>query len=98
VLQDLRRGQLTLPIISAMASAKPREQETLAHLLQQAQQDPVAARAAADLAEELGGKQYATDYARRLVGEALEKLFPLPDGTAKAGLQDLAQYVVERQY
>lgn len=98
VLQDLRRGQLTLPIINALASAEPCELERLTNLLHEAQQDPVAARAAADLAEDLGGKQYATDYARRLVEEALTKLFPLPDGTAKAGLQDLAQYVVERQY
>lgn len=98
VLQDLQRGQWTLPIIHAVAVASPGDQARLSDLLQQALQEPSAARSAADLAEQLGGRQYAVDYAQRLAEEARQTLSLLPETVAKDGLLDLAQYVVQREY
>lgn len=98
VLQDLQRGQWTLPVIHALASATPDEQAKLSDLLQQARHDALAARAASDLAAEMGGRQYAAAYAQRLVSDALQALSPLPDTPSKTSLAGLAQYVVQRQY
>jgi geranylgeranyl pyrophosphate synthase len=65
---------------------------------QAAAEDEEAARAAAELTAELGGRAYAQDYAARLVSEAQESLAPLPPSPAVDSLKKLAAYVITRQH
>jgi octaprenyl-diphosphate synthase len=98
VLQDLGRGHWTLPVIHALQSASEAEAEQLQNLLRQAKEQPAAAAEAAQLTEQLGGREYAAKRAQELVARAQTALTLLPESPARESLRELADYVVSRQY
>lgn len=97
VWQDLRRSQWTLPVVFALQQPAP-EAEQLAGLLALAPADDQAAREAAALTEQLGGREYAREAARSLTIQACERLQHLPPSPARASLEALADYVLQRRH
>lgn len=98
VLQDLGRGHWTLPVIHALQTAPRSEVDRLLTLLDQANESPAAAAEAAQLTEQLGGREYAAKRAQELVERAQAALTPLPQSQARESLRKLAEYAVSRQY
>ena len=98
VLQDLARGQWTLPVIYALRTSTGETRENLTKLLLQAVDDAGAARAAACLTRELGGEGYAQAHAAGLIAAAGGALSALPDSPARESLLELSEYVLRRQY
>lgn len=96
VLQDLQRGSWTLPIIYALGTGARTTQ--LRELLLQAADSPEAARTAAELAADLGGRDYARRRAEDFVQTGLAALDDLPVTPARESLTQLARYVLQRQY
>jgi geranylgeranyl pyrophosphate synthase len=97
VLQDLGRGVWTLAVIHAVRVAPAESSGRLRDLLLAAPEDAAAAREAAELTAELGGRLYAEQFARRQVEQACLALAPLPPSSSRQSLQDLAEYVLQRQ-
>lgn len=98
VLQDLREGHWTLPVIQALREADATQKASLLELLRAAPGDDEAARAAAELTAELGGRAYAREYAARLAAEACEALEQLASSPAVESLRKLASYVLTRHH
>ncbi|MEN6640819.1 MAG: polyprenyl synthetase family protein [Armatimonadia bacterium] len=98
VLQDLREGHWTLPVIQALSEADAGQRAALLELLRAAPHDDEAARAAAELTAELGGRAYAREYAARLANEAAEALGQLAPSPAVESLRSLAAYVLTRHH
>lgn len=97
VYQDLLRGQWTLPLIAAFHLAGAAEQEQLEALRQAARkQDQAAAAQAAQLIEALGGKDYALSRAKEFVQAAQNALQGLHPSPARASLQELATFMINR--
>jgi geranylgeranyl pyrophosphate synthase len=96
-LQDLRRGQWTLPVLYALRQGTPEQGRALRESLSAATWDPRAAREAADLAAALGGRDYGRQIAEGLAAEAQEALAPLSPSPARDSLTQLADYVVQRR-
>ena len=90
VLQDLQEGYWSLPIIHALRTARPAEVAALRQELAAAHNDPVAARRAADMAAELGGRRHAQDLAEAMIAQAHNALAGLPPSPARASLIALA--------
>ncbi|MGE5532320.1 MAG: polyprenyl synthetase family protein [Bacteroidota bacterium] len=98
VLQDLGRGQWTLPVIRALQTASEAEAQQLRSLLVQAKESPAAAAEAAALTDQLGGREYAREKAQELVARAHGALSQLPESPARESLRELASYAISRQY
>jgi len=98
VRQDLRRGHVTLPVIAALDAAGPDEDAALRGLLaRSAGGDMTAATEAAQMAAALGGRAYASERAAESVAAAREALTALPETPARASLEALAEYVLDRE-
>jgi octaprenyl-diphosphate synthase len=97
VQQDLRRGQWTLAVLHALGHGSPEEVCRLRDLLAQAPEDAKAARQAALLVGELGGRDYARQVAAGLASEAQAALQGLPFSPARGSLEELARYAVQRE-
>jgi geranylgeranyl pyrophosphate synthase len=98
VLQDLGRGQWTLPVIHALQAASEAEAEHLRNLLMQAKENPAAAAEAAAVTAQLGGREYAGKQAEELVERAYAALSRLPESRARESLRELAGYAISRRY
>lgn len=98
VLQDLREGHWTLPVIQALNEASAEQKASLLDMLRAAPDDDEAARAAAALTAELGGRAYAREYAARLANEASEALGQLAPSPAVESLRSLTSYVLTRHH
>jgi geranylgeranyl pyrophosphate synthase len=98
VLQDLRNGLWSLPVYHALNVAGTPSDADLRQLLGDAQDDPAAARQAADQVATLGGREYAEDYAARLIAEARLSLQQLPPSAARDSLSDLSAYILTRSH
>lgn len=97
VLQDLRKGQWTLAVLYPLRTGQGEAVARLRQLLAAAPQDPAAARTAADLAAELGGRAYAQAMAEQAVASAHGALDQLPASPAREQLGKLADFVLRRE-
>ncbi|HHY97548.1 MAG TPA: polyprenyl synthetase family protein [Firmicutes bacterium] len=87
VLNDIRQGVYSLPVIFALDHGNGHE---LKELLLEGRNTPEALYAAVDMVEKSGGIQYAQDVARSYSEKAIEALQKLPGGPYKDILIDLA--------
>jgi len=98
VLQDLREGKITYPLMVALDRDGELKQLLSAHLESGAQTlDPETAARAHRAIVESGGAAEARSLAERLVENALVDIRPLPDKPAKGALVAVAHAVVNRR-
>ncbi|GDY13719.1 octaprenyl-diphosphate synthase [Planctomycetota bacterium] len=94
---DLERGRVTLPILRAVAAAPPAEQAAVSRrLLSVTDASGVAAARAEVLAR--GGVASALATARNEIAEAKRHLAALPAGAARDRLENLADFIVARDF
>jgi len=101
VRRDLAKGKLTLPLIHALANAKPIERGALLELIESAaaedSPDDLASRIRAHV-EATGSIDYTRRTAESFVDEGRRALRGVPDGPARRFLEISADTVVARRY
>lgn len=92
---DLRQGNITLPVIYAL-----NQPESRPRLLSYVNSNGVAEPHAdiVQLVHASGGIEYTTSLAGRFLDRALYSLYQLPDIEERAMLEQIAMFVVQRDY
>jgi octaprenyl-diphosphate synthase len=95
VLSDLREGKVTLPLIRLL-----RKQPQFASLVRAAMEEPAGetrlAKQALSLLDEYGELERAREEAYAYAARAQEALTIFPDNRYRRALNDIAQFIVER--
>lgn len=89
---DIEEGVYTLPVIRLLAS---RERETAVHLLRDSKNGKRFA-ALRDLIDQNGALEYAQEKARGFIAKAKLELQVFPESVFRTSLEQLADYVLER--
>jgi len=97
VVNDLREGKVTLPLVYALQDAPERRQKVEAVLEEKGFYSVPAAEIAA-LVRESGAVGRARARAVAFVAEALDALEPFPDSTYKRALESITRFVLHRDY
>ncbi len=94
---DVDDGKVTLPVLRTYAAADAATQAQIrdAYTLPDLPDRLGRLREVCDL---LPGVEYALDRASELVGQALQRVAPLPDSAAKNSLETLGNFVLERKW
>ncbi|MEM9109799.1 MAG: polyprenyl synthetase family protein [Planctomycetota bacterium] len=106
VARDLAKGKLTLPVIRHLQQAEPIEQRTTADLITQAAEPDISEDDASELAKAVaqrvtdsGAMDYARQWARQLVGEAVEEVLESVGPCDARDLMELmAAAVIDRRF
>jgi geranylgeranyl pyrophosphate synthase len=93
---DIREGDITLPMLRAMQVCSPQEQNELRALVGK---DPITDEEVARVLEILRGcdaVEYSLNMAQGFIASAKEQLATFPDVAARRDLTDVADYVLSR--
>lgn len=90
---DLRQQKLTLPLIHLLAAVDPGEAERLREMLRDPECDPAAFEG---WLERTGALQSARSRAEHFIVAARQRLAILPESPARQLLEDMADYVTQR--
>lgn len=106
VARDLAKGKLTLPVIRHLQEAQASERQAVGELITQAAEPELSEQAASELAHavaqrvtESGAMDYARQWARQLVGEAVEEVLASVGPCEARDLMELmAAAVIDRRF
>ncbi|MBC8647408.1 MAG: polyprenyl synthetase family protein [Thermoanaerobaculia bacterium] len=96
VLNDLREGKLTMPLLLILPRVTPQERETVATVVREREFKSVAPAEILSLVERYNGIAETRALARDYAGAARVALGPFPDSEAKDGLQLATESVIDR--
>jgi geranylgeranyl pyrophosphate synthase len=95
---DIREGKITLPLIYALRQSEPARKAPIQDVLLKDSLSDADLASVVQFIREGKGVGYAAEKASSLVQEAKQELEILPESTAKKSLQQLADYIVAREY
>jgi len=106
VARDLAKGKLTLPVIRHLQEAGPAEREAVAALITRAGEEGIDDETAQQLAGEVaahvtdsGAMEYARQWARRLVEQAVDEVLgAIGPSSARDLMQAMAGAVIDRRF
>jgi octaprenyl-diphosphate synthase len=96
VLNDLREGKLTMPLILALPRAAPEERGKVATVLREREFRSVSGTEILEIVERYKGVSQTRALARDYAGAARVALGSFPDGEAKEGLLLATESVIDR--
>ena len=96
VLNDLREGKLTMPLLLSPPRATPAERERVALVMREREFDSVAPAEILEIAERHGGLGQTRSLARDYAGAARVALGSFPESEAKDGLLLATESVIDR--
>jgi geranylgeranyl pyrophosphate synthase len=95
---DVKGGDITLPLISALRNAPASDREALENLISCADSEDGVLDELMDLVERHGGFSYAKDMAAQCAKEAKGFLVSFEPSPSRNALQFAADYVVRRNF
>jgi len=95
---DLKEGKMTLPLIHALESSSPAEQEMVRGVIEGDEIDDDQLASVTELIKRHDGIAYTIDSARRYVSDAGKQLEIFEPNIERAALAAVSEYVVERSY
>lgn len=96
VINDLKEGRITLPVIHALAQANATDRTRLMELAQDA--TPDKAPEILEMLNRYGSLDYAREQARHYTMQALANLAVFPDSPEKASFQAITEKLLQRSY
>ena len=96
VLNDLREGKLTMPLLLILPRVTPQERETVATVVREREFKTVAPAEILSLVDRYNGIAETRALARDYAGAARVALGPFPDSEAKDGLLLATESVIDR--
>ncbi|RMF01402.1 MAG: polyprenyl synthetase family protein [Bacteroidetes bacterium] len=94
---DIKEKKMTLPLIYALRQAEPRQKKDILRLIKRYSEKPSTVRTVVDFVRQSGGLDYAREVMNRYRDEAFDILHTFPPSEARQSLEDLVNFVVERE-
>ncbi len=94
---DIREGDITLPMLRAMQTGSEEDREFLRSVIGQEPLDEDEVERALNIIRNSGGVEYSLDKAREYVESAKAQLEPFDDSPARKMLLSIADYVLNRE-
>lgn len=94
---DIKEKKMTLPLIFALSKAEPGEKRRIINIIRNHNEDPEQVARVIEFVWKSGGIEYARKRMLEYRDEALALLKTLPDTPAKASLEQLVNYTIERE-
>jgi octaprenyl-diphosphate synthase len=98
VVNDLREGKVTLPLVYALEKASKPERAKVETVLREREFRSVAPEEIIALVQTTGGVERARARARQFLADAAECLDLFPESAYKRALETLPQFVLNRDY
>jgi octaprenyl-diphosphate synthase len=95
---DIKEGKFTLPLLHALKVCSREQRSQIQEVLLREELQPHDMKFVVDFIHQHGGIAAAQQKAEALVAEAQALLQGLPDSGAKASLQGLADYIIQRDF
>lgn len=94
---DIQEKKMTLPLIYTLKKVDARQKNDLIRVVEKHNKDKKRVKELIDKVYASGGIEYAQDKMKSLILQAQEQLAALPESKAKESMNQLMEYVLERE-
>ncbi|WP_457642671.1 polyprenyl synthetase family protein [Persephonella sp.] len=98
VCNDLREGKITYPLLSVMDSLTEEEKQLVKKVIRDLNPKKEDIEAVKSIVEQKGGMTKTIEKSRQLVNNAVSELENFPDNEYLKKLEELAKFIVEREF
>ncbi len=98
VCNDLREGKITYPLLSVLKDLTEEELNFVKNVIRDINPDKEHIEKVRDMVKEKGGFEKTVEKAKELVNDAINQLDNFPENEYLKQLEDLAKYIVERDF
>ena len=96
--KDLSEGKITLPLIQVLKKCSAKEKTLVKNVVRQKKEAAAALHDVVDLINKYDGVNYALAKAKDCIDEGKDLLRLFPDSEAKASLETISDYIIERRF
>ncbi|MEL7148725.1 MAG: polyprenyl synthetase family protein, partial [Bacteroidota bacterium] len=94
---DIKEKKMTLPLIYALQKADAKQRKHIIRRIKRSSEEPATVREVVAFVKESGGLEYAHQVMLDFRAKAFEILHSFPPSEARESLEDLVNFVVDRE-